>query len=83
MTLSGAISGNDTITIINNGKGVPNSGKLLLTGNNADFTGTWNLSALSQKYPDNPEYLTFAEGKFRICIWRRENSGSIQQQGDF
>jgi hypothetical protein len=62
MTLSGPISGSDTITILNNGKGVPNTGKLLLTGNNADYKGTWNLSVLSQKYPDNPGYVTLIEG---------------------
>ncbi len=62
MTLLGPISGSDTITIVNNGKGVPNAGRLLLSGNNSDFKGTWNLSGLSRKYPDNPAYVALVEG---------------------
>src|SRR5690606_8820701 len=62
LTLSGPVSGNDTINVVNNGKGVPNTGKLLLTGDNINFTGTWNLAALSIKYPENPEYVSLAEG---------------------
>lgn len=62
LTLSGPVSGNDTITVINNGKGVPNTGKLLLTGDNSDFTGVWNLAAFSLKYPEDPGYISLAEG---------------------
>ncbi len=62
LTLSGSVSGNDTITVINNGKGVPNTGKLLLTGDNTGFSGVWNLAALSIKYPDEPGYISLAEG---------------------
>ncbi|MBW6534030.1 MAG: hypothetical protein K0B11_03405 [Mariniphaga sp.] len=62
LTLSGPVSGNDTIMVINNGKGVPNTGKLLLTGDNTGFSGVWNLAALSIKYPDEPGYISLAEG---------------------
>jgi hypothetical protein len=62
LTLSGPVSGSDTITVINNGKGVPNTGKLLLLGDNTNFTGVWNIAALSLKYPDNPDYISLTEG---------------------
>lgn len=62
LTLSGPVSGNDTVTVLNNGKRDPNTGKLLLTGDNSDFTGVWNLSALSLKFPDDPDYISLAEG---------------------
>lgn len=62
MVLTGPISGSDTIAVINNGKGVPNTGKLLLAGNNLDFYGTWDITKSSEKYPDDYNYITMAEG---------------------
>lgn len=62
LTLTGPISGDKILTVINNGKGIPNTGKLLLTGNNEKFTGTWNLSTLSNKYPGDADYISIIEG---------------------
>ncbi len=63
MTLAGPISGTSTITALNNGKGTTNNGTLLLTGNNAGFTGTWDLTKYSTKYPSTSGYITFIEGQ--------------------
>lgn len=63
MELKGAIKGSGKMTALNNGKGTVNSGTLLLTGDNSGFTGTWDLTFYSTKYPSIPGYLTFVEGK--------------------
>ena len=63
MTLSGPVSGNSTITALNNGKNnKPNTGKLLLTGNNSGFSGSWDVSKLGTRYPGNDSYVTLIEG---------------------
>ncbi|MBW6534028.1 MAG: T9SS type A sorting domain-containing protein [Mariniphaga sp.] len=62
MTLSGPISGSVKVTALNNGKGTVNEGKLLLTGDNSGFSGTWDLSVYSQKYPSVSGYVTTIEG---------------------
>ncbi|RKD87968.1 pectinesterase family protein [Mangrovibacterium diazotrophicum] len=62
LTLGGPISGTDTITPINNGKGTVNTGTLVLNGDNSNFTGVWNLSSGSKKYPSE-NYITEIEGK--------------------
>jgi len=63
MTLGGPISGSSRITALNNGKATVNNGTLLLTGNNSDFTGTWDLTQYSNKYPATPGYITLLEGE--------------------
>lgn len=62
LTLSGPVSGNGKIIALNNGKGTVNWGKLLLTGNNSSFTGAWDLTRYSTKYPSTPGYITTIEG---------------------
>jgi hypothetical protein len=52
MTLSGPLSGDDTVFVRNNGKGVENFGRVLLQGDNRNFTGVWDLTLASDKYPD-------------------------------
>lgn len=61
--LYGPVSGNSKITAINNGKGTLNTGKLLLTGDNSGFTGVWDLSVYSSKYPSTTGYITSIEGE--------------------
>lgn len=63
MTLSGPVSGSSKITALNNGKGTVNNGTLLLMGDNSGFTGTWDLTQYSSKYPTTPGYITLLEGK--------------------
>jgi len=63
MTLSGPFSGNSKVTALNNGKGTVNTGKVVLTGNNIGFDGTWDVTRYTSKYPGTPGYLTFLEGK--------------------
>jgi hypothetical protein len=62
MTLSGPITGNYKLTTLNNGKGVPNTGKVLLTGDNSGFSGTWDITALSNSFPGNDNYISLIEG---------------------
>ncbi len=62
MNLEGAVSGNSVITPLNNGRGTVNTGTLVLTGFNSNFTGMWNLTKYSTKYPTVPGYLTRLEG---------------------
>ncbi len=62
MTLSGPIDGTYKVTALNNGKGTVNNGTLLLTGDNSDFTGIWDLTQYSTKYPTTPGYITLIEG---------------------
>ena len=62
MNLEGPFSGNATITPLNNGRGTVNTGTLVLTGNNSRFTGTWNLTKYSSKYPSVQGYQTRLEG---------------------
>ncbi len=63
MTLAGPLSGSATVTILNNGKGVPNDGTLLLTGDNKGFTGAWDLTRYSEKYPSVTGYISRIEGQ--------------------
>lgn len=62
MTLAGPINGSAKVSVLNNGKGLVNEGKLLLSGNNAGFTGTWDLTRYSIKYPAVPGYRSIIEG---------------------
>lgn len=62
MTLAGPLSGAYTITVLNNGKGVPNDGTLLLTGDNQEFSGVWDLTRYSEKYPSEGGYISRIEG---------------------
>ena len=62
MTLVGPVAGDGTITALNNGKGSANWGKLLLSGNNIDFTGNWDLTKYSIKYPGTTNYISLIEG---------------------
>ena len=62
MTLAGPLTGSHKITALNNGKGTLNTGKLLLTGNNSNYTGTWDATVYSTKYPDTQGYITLLEG---------------------
>lgn len=62
MTLSGPISGSRKLTVLNNGKGVPNTGKVLLTGDNNGFSGTWDVTELSSTNQGNDQYISLIEG---------------------
>ena len=62
MKLEGPISGNGKITVLNNGRGTPNTGTVVLSGNNSGFTGTWDVTKYSAKYPNDEGYLTLLEG---------------------
>ena len=62
MKLEGPISGNGKITVLNNGRGTPNAGTVILSGNNSGFTGTWDLTKYSAKYPNDKGYSTLLEG---------------------
>lgn len=74
MTLTGSISGSSTVSVINNGKGVLNNGTLLLTGDNSNFFGIWDLTNYSIKYPDTPGYVTSINGNSENAF----GSGSIK-----
>jgi autotransporter-associated beta strand protein len=63
MTLGGPISGYAKITALNNGKGTVNKGTLLLLGDNKNFSGTWDLTLYSNKYPSTSGYISVIEGK--------------------
>jgi autotransporter-associated beta strand protein len=63
MTLDGPVSGAYTLAALNNGKGTVNSGNLLLSGDNSGFTGTWDVTKYSTKYPTTEGYVTTLEGK--------------------
>lgn len=52
MTLQGPIAGEDTLYARNNGKGIENTGRVLLLGDNREFSGIWDLRLASDKYPD-------------------------------
>ncbi len=52
MTLQGSMAGEGTVYARNNGKGNENFGKVLLQGDNRDFSGVWDLRLPSDKYPD-------------------------------
>ncbi len=62
MKLEGPVSGGATITALNNGRGTVNTGTLVLSGDNSNFTGTWSLTRYSAKYPAVQGYHTFLEG---------------------
>lgn len=62
MTLGGPISGNHTITVLNNGKGTVNTGTLVLQGNNSGFSGVWDLTSPSEKYPGD-NYISAMDGQ--------------------
>ncbi len=72
MTLNGPISGFAKITALNNGKGTLNNGTLLLMGDNQGFSGTWDLTQYSSKYPDTPGYITLLEGKSENAFGKGE-----------
>jgi len=63
MTLAGPISGSNRVTSLNNGKGEPNTGTLLLTGDNSNFSGTWDATQYTSKYPSTDGYISIIEGK--------------------
>ncbi|MBN1820337.1 MAG: autotransporter-associated beta strand repeat-containing protein [Prolixibacteraceae bacterium] len=62
MMLPGNISGASKITALNNGKGTDNIGTLLLTGDNSEFKGTWDITKNSEKEPSSTGYITYLEG---------------------
>jgi len=62
MTLGGPISGDHTVTIINNGKGTVNTGTLVLQGDNSGFAGVWDLTSDSEKYPGG-NYISAMDGQ--------------------
>ncbi len=62
MKLTGPISGTHTFTALNNGKGTVNTGTLLISGDNSNFTGTWDVTMYSTRYPSTPGYITYLEG---------------------
>lgn len=62
MILGGSISGDHTITIINNGKGTINTGTLVLLGENSGFEGVWDLTSPSEKYPGD-NYISAIDGQ--------------------
>jgi autotransporter-associated beta strand protein len=74
MTLAGPVSGSASITVLNNGKGVPNQGTLLLTGDNQGFSGVWDLTRYSEKYPSVKGYRSCIDGNSENAFGR----GSIQ-----
>ncbi|MFZ5939812.1 MAG: pectinesterase family protein [Bacteroidota bacterium] len=63
MTLAGPVTGPYTVTALNNGKGTVNSGNLLLTADNSSFTGNWDATVYSNRYPTTAGYITTIEGK--------------------
>lgn len=63
LTLAGSITGDNRVIALNSGKGTPNTGTLLLTGDNSGFTGTWDVTTYSSKYPSVPGYISILEGK--------------------
>lgn len=63
MTLAGSFSGSGIVTALNSGKGVPNTGNLALTGDNSNFTGTWDVTQYTSKYPSVDGYVSAIEGK--------------------
>lgn len=73
MALPGPVSGSARITALNNGKGTLNKGTLLLSGDNSLFSGTWDLTSYSSKYPDIPGYISQIEGNSENAF----GSGSI------
>ncbi len=62
LTLGGPVSGNGKITALNNGKGTINTGRLLLAADNSPFSGTWDLTRYSTKYPTTAGYISTIEG---------------------
>lgn len=70
MTLGGPVSGAHKITVLNNGKGTVNKGTLLLLGDNRNFTGTWDLTQYSSKYPSTSGYITLIEGRSENAFGR-------------
>ena len=62
MTLSGPVSGSGTIIPMNIGQGTnANTGILILKGDNSEFTGSWDLTQKSTKFP-TLNYPTAIEG---------------------
>jgi hypothetical protein len=51
MLLPGTFTGSNVITALNNGKGTVNTGTVVLKGDNSGFSGVWDLTAGSEKYP--------------------------------
>lgn len=80
LALSGPISGSSKITTINNGKGTPNNGNLLLTGNNSNFSGTWDLTQYSTKYPGNEGYITTIEGNSENAFGKGKINVGLQNK---
>lgn len=62
MTIDGSISGSSAVKVINNGRGTLNTGTVILKGDNSGFTGIWDLSSKSEKYP-NDNYISAIEGQ--------------------
>ncbi|MCF8378738.1 MAG: hypothetical protein K9H49_04120 [Bacteroidales bacterium] len=78
LALPGNISGSSIISAINNGKGVLNTGTLLLSGNNSGFTGIWDLTTYSIKYSATPGYVSIIEGNSENAF----GSGSLKASYD-
>ncbi|WP_163717527.1 pectinesterase family protein [Mangrovibacterium lignilyticum] len=61
MSFGGPISGTGNIVVQNNGKGTVNTGTVALNGDNSGFTGVWDLTVASSKYPTD-DYISVIEG---------------------
>ncbi len=62
LELKGNISGSSDLIVLNNGKGTVNTGVLKLSGDNSNFSGTWDLTKYSSKYPSVQGYDSQIEG---------------------
>lgn len=62
MTFGGPISGSGNVLVLNNGKGTVNTGTVVLNGDNSNFSGVWDLTSDSQRYPEQ-NYISAIEGK--------------------
>ena len=80
MILAGNISGSSKITALNNGKGTSNNGTLLLTGDNSGFTGTWDLTRYSEKYPSSTGYITYLEGESENAFGKGVIEGGLENR---
>ncbi|WP_159523675.1 pectinesterase family protein [Sunxiuqinia indica] len=63
MVLGGSITGEHTVTVINNGRGTVNSGTVVLRGDNIGFSGVWDLTSPSERYPNDNSYITAIDGQ--------------------
>jgi autotransporter-associated beta strand protein len=62
MVLPGTFTGNNVVTALNNGKGTLNTGTVVLKGDNSGFSGVWDLTSGSEKYPGEA-YVSAIDGQ--------------------